>query len=391
MDAGRRWGLRKTDYLFLAATAVVLAARFAMAHRYIHGFDCYVYFSGVRSFLAGHNPYASDSFVTPPSGIVPLLWMRLASFGVVYWIMMAIQAVAVVTGVFFCLRRLTSLRPPVALATSFAVAAIPMPTYTTIGFGSLNGLIFMTFVFALIARLDGDDRNAGIWLGVGLALKPVLFPFWLLFLAQRKWGAALWTVVPVAVGSLVALVINPDVIHFVDQGLPNAVTGLQNKFTHFNISVTAFAKTVGFSQAIGTLGRAVALVLTAAAAYLLWRWYQQRGADDALAWLDIGSVLTAGTFLASTFAWRYYVIFLIPLFVRALRRSAIVFHPVLWVGALLATVPDGLGFVDPKGTMHKLEAARYTGGVTLVIVGVGLAVLLRSRQPRPSELPAVTP
>jgi arabinofuranan 3-O-arabinosyltransferase len=375
--AGRRWGLRKTDFFLLLPAAAILAARFVMGHHYIGGFDCYVYWTGVREFLKGVNPYTMKEFVTPPSGIIPLLPMRLVSFNITYWSMMTLTAAAVVTGLFVTFRRLTSLRPPEALALAFVVAAVPMPTYTTIGFGSLNGVIFMTFAFALAAMLDGNDRNAGIWLGVGLALKPVLIPFWLLFVIQRRWGAALWSFVPVAAGSAVALVINPKAIHFIDDGLPNIVNGLQDRFTKFNITVVAFVRAAGYPKALGSAGRLGAAVLTVAVAYVLWRRYRERAGDAALEWLDVGSILFAGTLLTSSFAWRYYVIFLIPLFVRAARRASRVFHPVLWFGVFLATVPDGLGFRDASEIPRKFATGRYTFGVMLVIVGVGLALLQR--------------
>lgn len=354
----------------------MLAVRGALAHHYVGGFDSYVYFNGVRDFVKGLNPYTVKDFVTPPSGLIALLPMRLVDFDTAYIAMMCVTTAAIVAGAFLLLRRLLDLRPPVAAAVAVLVAAVPIPTFTTIGFGSLNGLIFLTFVLCIVAVLDGKDRDAGLWLGVGLALKPVLFPFWLVFIIQRRYRAAGWSVVPVVVGSLVAMVINAEAIHFVDDGLPNIVSGLEDRFKSFNIAAAHFAQVAGFPDVIGSAARLACAVLMVGVAYALWRRYQRLESGSALEWLDVGSVLFAGTLLTSSFAWRYYVIFLFPLFARAARRGSVVSHPLVWLGALMTTLPDDIGLAD--ALPRKIAAGRYTIGVALVLVGVGLALFRRS-------------
>jgi arabinofuranan 3-O-arabinosyltransferase len=359
--AGRRWGLRTIDdRILLAPAALLLLGAVVLSHRYYGGFDCFVYWRGLREFLDGGNPYANKDFVTPPSGLVALLPMRLGGFDAVYIGMQAVTTAALVGGLFVLLRRLLTMPAARALALSMAVVALSAPAYST-------------FALAIGASLDRDERATGLWLGVGLALKPVLVPFWLLFVIQRRWRAALWSFVPVVVGSAVAVVISTEALHFVDDGLPNIIGGLEERFRRFNITATAFADAARLPDIVGSAGRLGAAVATVAVAFLVWQRYQTGASRPTLEWIDAGAVLFIGTLLASAFAWRYYVVFLLPLFVLSLRPGALAHHPLVWAGFVLTAINDGLG---PSDALPRLLAVgRYTLGVGLVLLGVALNAL----------------
>lgn len=348
---------------------MALAARVGMGHRYFGGFDTSVYWRGVRDFTGGVNPYVVKEFVTPPSGLVAMLPMRLANFPTTYWVMQIITTAALVSGMYVALRELLTISEVRAVVVALAVVAVSEPTFTTIGFGSLNGVMFLAFALSLRSYARGEDRGAGLWLGVSLALKPLLAPFFLLFVIQRRWRAAGWSFAPVVIGSVVALAINAEVIHFVDEGLPNIFVGLENRFVRFNITVTSFAKVAHLSTALGTLGRVAAMALMVGVAYFVYRSHQRRGSALVLEWVDVGSVLFAGTLLTSSFAWRYYVVFLFPLFVRAARENSLARQPLVWAGALLAALPDGIGFADTLP--QRAAVGRHTLGVGLVLLGIG--------------------
>lgn len=376
--AGRRWGLRTFDNrLLIAPAALLLVVRVVQSHHYLGGFDNYVYWRGVREFLRGGNPYLNKDFVTPPSGLVAMLPMRLAEFDPVYIGMQVVTTVAIVGGLYVLLRHLLDASGVASLTLAMVITAVAAPTFTTIGFGSLNGLIFLSTALAIVASRSGDERATGVWLGVGLALKPVLVPFWVVFVIQRRYRAAMWSFVPVVVGSLVAIVINPETIHFVDDGMPNIVSGLENRFRRFNITIGAFVDAAHIPDALKPVGRAGAAALTVAVAFLVWRRYNDTIRSVTAEWIDLSSVLFVGTLLASGFAWRYYVIFLFPLFALACRRGALAHHPLVVVGVLMAGLPDGIGLAD---TLPRVVAVgRHTSGVALILIGVGLNALRRPR------------
>ncbi len=298
--------------------------------------------------------------------------------------MQAVSTIALVAAVYLLVRRYFEVVEETALVAAMLVVLSTAPTFTSIGFGSLNGLIVLTFALAIRASQDGDERGSGLWMGVGLALKPVLAPLWLAYVIQKRWKASLWAIVPVVVGSAVAFVIDPKLSHFIDEGLPHIVK-LDRKFIRFDVSVSAFVRTADLPSGFASVGRAGALVVTLAVVFGLWRRFRgsepdSRGLTDQ--WLMMGTALLLGTLLASQFSWRYYSIFLLPLFILAARSRSAVRNALVWLGAVMLLAPDSLGVAADPWLPRGLSVTRQTAALALVLLGLGLAAIREREAPR---------
>ena len=365
--------------LLVLPVAALLVMRVVEAHRMLSGYDMRVYYAGAKAFLSGANPYANATFVTPPSGLLVLAPFRALPVGAAVWAMQAVSAGALVVAMYILIRRFFDTNEETAFVASMLVVLSAAPTFTSIGFGSLNALIMLSFALGISASLDGDERRSGLWMGVGLALKPVLAPLWLAYVIQRRWKASLWAIVPVAAGSVVAVAVNQKLVHFIDEGLPHIVK-LDRQFIRFDVSVSALVRTAKLPSGFATLGRAGALALTLLVAFALWRGFRGRATDVAERteqWVVLGSALLLGTLLASQFSWRYYSVFLLPLFVLAAGPGRAVRNALVWFGAVMLLAPDSLGVAADPWLPRGLSVARQT-----VALGAGAARSGAGRGPR---------
>lgn len=357
---------------------MLLVARVVQAHNEFNGFDAAVYYyGGAKAFLNDANPYLITDVVSPPSGLLLIAPLRMFSFEAAAIILQVVSAVSLSAALYLLLTRLLNQSRTTALMGAFLVAGIAAPAYSTTGLGNLNGPLLFSFVLALVASLDGNERRVGFWMGVGFAIKPVLAPIWIVLLIQRRWKAAGWSFAVPAVGSVIAIAINPKTLHFIDDGLPNIFANLSERFPNFDVAIGAVVRTADLPNVLTPIGRLVAVALTAGIAWMVWQRQDHATNDDetrTLDWIELGAVVFLGYLLASTFAWRYYVVYLFPIFVLALKRTSLAYNPLVWIGAVLLLLPDDPGAVGDNYLPQTVRVVRQTGSITLVLLGLGWAV-----------------
>lgn len=359
--------------------AVLLVFRVISGHRQWRGFDAAVYYYGAaRGFLRGVNPYKLSDVVSPPSALVLLAPLRAVSFDTAYIVLEIISAASLVYASYLLILRFLHRSRGEALTGGLVITALAAPSYSTTGLGNINGPLLLTLVLAYVASLDGDERKVGLWMGLGMALKPVLAPVWIVLLLQRRWKAAGWTFAVPGVLTVAAIAYNSKTIRFFDEGLKNAFTNLSNRFPDSDLSIGSFMRAV-HASALTPVARLGVLVVVAVVCVWIWQTQNHATTDNeerTMQWLELGMTLFVGYMLASTFAWRYYSIYLLPLVVVAALRTSIARNVVVWAGVLLLMWPDDPGFINrsiPRVVPSNLSAIRQTGSVALILVGLGLA------------------
>lgn len=356
---------------FIAMAAVFLLFRLYESKGVAGGYDSHVYWTGAKSFLHGHDPYATRSFVTPPSGLPFIAPFALLSISHAYTAFQLLATISIVLAIWRLFRHIGWDNPRSVLG-GLIIAAAVAPSFTTIGFGSLNGVILLTLVMATCSK---EERTVGLWLGLGLALKPVLAPIALILLFQKRWRAALWSTVFTIIGSVIAIASDITFHEFFHEGLKSLVHQLNVDFARFDISLKGLGYHHHWSSHEIDVLRVLAGILTLVAAFVVWKTAtaSSKWTLAQVQFIEVGSVLLTGTFLVGPFAWRYYLLFFIPLaFVVWDRRKT---KPMwlLYIVGIMFFLPDDYGLNYERLSAPSLNNARPTVALVLLLVAMALS------------------
>jgi hypothetical protein len=114
--------------------------------------------------------------------------------------------------------------------------------------------------------------------------------------------------------------------------------------------------------------------------------------------VELGGILVLFTLLDFTYAWPYYTLYLLPLFIAVFRRGSSVRNVPAMVGFFLMCSPDILLMQAPyyrhasglADALFKLSLARQTLGM-LVLLGAMAWYGRRSSRPEATPQPAAEP
>jgi hypothetical protein len=95
------------------------------------------------------------------------------------------------------------------------------------------------------------------------------------------------------------------------------------------------------------------------------------------------------TFLAGSFAWRYYTVFLVPLVATALVRGSAVRNGVAALSVALWAASDSLGISAVRQALVRPDGLRPTAGLALLLLAI--AVGARRRAAATEAGPAAVP
>jgi alpha-1,2-mannosyltransferase len=362
--------------------------------------DLDAYLSAGRDLLAGrplydaflHHPFPDPTlrpaYIYPPVFavlIAPLTWLPRMVAG---WTWLLAMQAALALSITVVAR---SLNPAwaagwVALVLTFSF----FPLLVDVAQGQTNLLVLALLVLGVVGILRGQHQ-AGVWLGVAVAIKitPVLLLGWLLF--QRRWRAAGFLGLGFASTTGVGLLVRPsDTVTFFGRVLPALARG------------TAYYSNQSLA---GVLGRQLttnpytdpwvgipwesALVVAAGLALLAW-WAFSAGRLDppaaAFAFLPLLPLLSSVT-------WEHHLVVLLPVIWLSVVRLAERGWPVPATAVLglavacLSVLPrwhPGPAFGSPafaaaqSGDPLTVLTANALFGGTLILF-LGSQWLLRSR------------
>ena len=360
----------------LVVATLFLVLRVWETRGLIGGYDAGIYWTGAKELVRGGNPYDVDTFVVPPSGLVLIAPLALLPFKAAY-LLLQLCAAAAIAGAVALLARSRGLSRGEAALGGVLVAGWVSGSVQTIGFGNLNGLILLAWALTIIASAKGSQRGTGVWFGLGLMVKPVLAPVGLVLLAQRRWRASLWSVLPVALATAAGLALAGRLPRSTITSLGH---GFGTKFNRADLSLRALGVRHDLDPtgvlalrllAVGLCLTVAAYVWTAATADAHWDLATMR-------LVDVGSVLMLGTLLAAPFAWRYYSIFLLPWFLRMVLDRRALLSPLFILGWALLLLPDSLGVSFDAAGAPRFNDDRPTVAVVLLLIAAGLEAVERA-------------
>ncbi|MDQ1374170.1 MAG: arabinofuranan 3-O-arabinosyltransferase, partial [Actinomycetota bacterium] len=339
----------------------------------VGGYDAAVYWQGAHAFVRGGDPYAIDTFVVPPTALPLIAAIGWLPFRVAYLLLQLVAATAM-TAALALLGRSVGLTNRGALLGSLLAVAWSSGTFETYGFGNLNGVILLCEALVILASLGGDERRVGLWFGLSLAVKPVLAPFGLMLLCQRRWRAAAWSTVPPVVTLAMAIALGGGT-GFLRRAVPGLLDSFNHRFLKSDVSLRGLGEREHLPSALVTSLRVVLVIACTWAALVVWRaarpttWWDRR----TVVLVELGSVLLIGTFLAAPFGWRYYSVFLLPWLVHVLATHRPHPPPVLHVLAWsLLLLPDSLGLRFDQGGAPTLNRERPTLALLLLLIAAFL-------------------
>jgi arabinofuranan 3-O-arabinosyltransferase len=361
-------------YILWSLAILGLAARLAMASQTTGG-DFAPVWEAVRSFLHNQPPYQIPLFVYPPSSLLLFAPLGLAGFSSSLLIFLVVDLAAIVLAAGCCLllfgARLTS---PWGAATLVSLCLFA-PVTQTLNQGSVNGLVLAAEAGALLAASRRRWLLAGALLGLSFAIKPVLLPLLLIPLLYRRWAAAVISLAVPAVLSAVALSLATDGGLYASQVIPSLLRGPAATGQSENVALAGAVLELGLPAQLGLWLRLGLLSLAAAIAWVRWR----SGGDETLRLVEMAGLILITTFLAHSFAWMYYAIYLLPLFVSVLHPASAMRSGLAAAGLYGVGGPDIRLWLLLGLTGSRVVHVRSTLGFLLLLVALASATFSRGR------------
>ena len=296
--------------------------------------------NALQKFIHGEPVYTEQywtvdpHYLYSPGGTLLLSpWALLPDFDTARMLFIIVNALAVVGGLALLTRAVgLSLRGP-ALPLGILAAFLTESVTNTLIYSNINGVLFLLVTGYLLALRDKRPWLAGLLLGVGLTIKPVVLLLYFLPLVKwRTWwpafisGAAV-TVLSNGIGAL--LMTAPR--RYVTELLP--YLGEVRDFS--NASISGQGVYFGVPEGWILFWRIVVGLMVATALLVLLRWRD----TDELFWLltSSGLLLLAG-FSLTSLGQQYYSMLLFPMLYSVFLRRSVFHNPVAWLAAALFLV-----------------------------------------------------
>lgn len=348
--------------LGLALYAIVTVALYR-----VHAPDLLPVWQAAHAFVHGQPPYYVPLFVYPPSALVlfaPLgllpLWAAAALFLVISAVAMAFAAVLVlrIFGVSASAR---------AFPLLIAVLAASAPVERTLYLGNVNGLVALGECAAIWAAARQRWSITGWLLGITLAIKPVLAPLVIVPVLWRRPGAVVRALAIPIVVSLGALALSSRSDEFFSITVPFLVKGNAAGLQVLNVSLAGAGHILGAPSAL-TIGLRAAVVL--GAAYSILHCLHSRPASDLGMLIDVTGIILVATFLAFSFSWNYYALYLLPLYVGTWLGRSAARRRLVAVSAALVLLPDVLLWKRFGTLGAELSSLRVTAGFVVLLASL---------------------
>ena len=347
--------------------------------------DLWIYLRGGERVIAGEDLYSGFLIFDLPFTYPPFSGLLFAFLSVldditvtVLWHTMSILGTLLV--LWLCFVRLGVKMTPVfavilpALAAFFLLGTEPM--HATLFWGQVNILLM---VLVCLDFLTGKYRLPGI--GVGLAAGIKLTPafFGLLFLVQRRWVAALGSIVTFLVTVVVGWLAVPDAKAF----WTDAMFSSDRVGDHSNPGAQSIKSVLvrDFGIESGAVWLVLALITVALVAWAAWLAVQRDNLPLAVGFVGLGACLV------SPFSWYHHWVWIVPLGVAILvgvNRAAARVMPAQLAGLVsclalfLVMVPFSAVNIEPIVGQLRSSLYVYTG-LALIIGYIIYAQIARIR------------
>jgi hypothetical protein len=205
--------------------------------------------------------------------------------------------------------------------------------------------------------------GAGVSLGLTLALKPILAPLLIVIALYRHWRMLLVALaIPGLLCGLVVLAA-PQARDFFGKTLPLLFHGQNQEIQDVSISLKSMAERISIPDPIAA---GVQLLILAFTLVLLWRrWHGDQTEPRRL--VELSSIALVGTFLASSFAFPHYGIFLLPLAVSITDPYSAHRDWITWGALFCIATPIGWQLDLLPDAANDVLAERFTLALLLLL------------------------
>jgi arabinofuranan 3-O-arabinosyltransferase len=244
--------------------------------------------------------------------------------------------------------------------------SLASPVLDTLKAGNVNGIVLLAEAVFVSAVARGSWRVAGLGLGLSLALKPVLAPLIILPILYRKGETVLIALgIPVAMSSLV-LVAAPRSRDFFTDTIPQYLHGQSTELQALSVSLTSVVERLSVPDILMLPLRVAAVV---AVLLVLWERFKDRTGEPARM-IELGSVALIGAFLAATFTWTYYGLFLLPLAISVLSPHSSMRWWVSWIGIYCVFTSDVWTTERLPDLGNDLVSGMFTFGLAIILSSI---------------------
>jgi arabinofuranan 3-O-arabinosyltransferase len=329
----------------------------------------------VRAFIEGNQPYSIDGFWWPPSALLILAPFGSLTFHQAHVVFHFINAACLAFAAALAIQ-VFRIRPlSVVSAVVVFVMFISLPVRLTLYTENVNGVILAAEMGALLAAMRGQWTLAGAVFGFGLAVKPVLLPLLLLPAMARRWRFLVAAMAVPLVLSALAVPLMSSASSFLTDVVPFLWKGHRPENYTINTSINGAVRILELPVWLADPIRLATLVVG-----LGFIWLRSKeGADEVVTAHLMGLALSI-TFLAFSFSWPYYSVYLLPLFVSfASPHSTIRGWRLMLAGVALYMLAS-------QDYLPRLGSVRITCGYVVMLVALSPE---NARRPKAGLQPSV--
>jgi arabinofuranan 3-O-arabinosyltransferase len=324
-----------------------------------------------RHLLDGRPVYGAARlpFVYPPSSAVLSVPAALLPFGA------AQDAAILVTLVCLGLAAVRSaafagLKSACVAPIAAIVVGAYEPALAALANLNVSALIAPVVPVYLSWTARGRDRDAGLLLGLSLAIKPLLLPLLIVPILVRRPRALLWPILlPVGL-TLVSLPVLPDRSRFFTVVVPALLGHGTSPLGTHNISIRGLFITFAWRTDVADGVRVLVVALAIACAALLWKC----PGTLELRLAEVTGALFVGFLLASATNENHYLLMLLPLVATFAHPESHIRTAIVAVGVVLVATarpfpfigPDGFAVSDVVGLLLLLTGAFLGAGAQVV-------------------------
>ncbi len=310
-------------------------------------------------------------YLYPPSGTLVMAPLATLDYEDARWVFIALSTIVLVLSAYLLVRLfgygIGGWQMPAVLLFFFSTETVT----NTLVFTNFNGFVLLGLLGFLLMLRGRHDWWAGVFIGLTIAVKPVLAPLLLLALLNRQWKA----IIPAAVVPLALLVIawpmGVDSADFVHRTLPY----LSEVRDYYNSSIAGNGAYFGVADWLVLLLRAAFALMAVFSLWFLYRYYRR---TDELLWLTVSSgVLLTTEFLVGSLGQGYYSMLLFPLLASVLLPGSPMRNWPAWLGVYGAFAFDSFYSDRWEAFGRMMEYNKVTMGWSLIMVAVFCSLLFR--------------
>ncbi len=357
--------------LMILQRTFVLAVNGARTDDFTTVYNASLNFLNRRPVYAENLTTVDPHYLYPPSGTLLMAPLSYLNPEHSRWLFIAASTVALIVSAYLLVRLFglerTSWALPAVLFFFFSTETVA----NTLIFTNFNAFVLLGLIAFLMLLRSDRDLWAGVFIGLTLAVKPVLAPVLLLPLLQLRWKVFVTAVgIPVVLNAL-AWPLIVDSRSFLDRTLPY----LFEARNYYNSSLTGAGLYFGIDGWLITLLRIAFVAMAAYSLWFLWRYYRE---TDELLWLATSTgVLLATTFLVGSLGQGYYSMLLFPMLMTVVRPGSVLRNWPAWAGVYLCMSFDSFFSKKWDWLGRYAEYGAVTVGWALLMVVTFCVLLFR--------------